>query len=237
MKSETERYINDWFINLSINKIPSSFYVVRFAILEAINLLKPQIKGVVLDLACGVMPYKEYLMNHEITNYIGIDLKPSEYHNTVTPDLYWDGIKIPLEDSFCDFVIATEFLEHYFDIEHILLEIKRVLKDGGTFFFTVPAIWPIHESPYDYNRFTPFALNEHFKKAHFSSWDINPLGGYHYSLAITLALWNDNKISEKRRKFIWPFIKPFILRLINKDKKGTFENGNLYSGIYGFVKK
>jgi SAM-dependent methyltransferase len=237
MTIDVKKYINDWFIDINIDNVPFSTYIIRNTLLKAISELKVKIHGTVLDLACGVMPYKEYLMNSSIDNYIGMDLEPTQYHNTVKPDLYWDAKRIPLEDSSCDFVIATEFLEHYFDTEHILLEIKRVLKTGGIFFFTVPAIWPLHEVPYDYHRFTPYLLMENFKNASYTSWEIKPLGGYHISFALMLSLWNDNKLSTKRKRLLKPFLKIIIKRLLVKDKLMTFENGSVYSGLYGFVTK
>jgi SAM-dependent methyltransferase len=230
----------DWdpFINLKVDKMLISFYLIRKSLLAAVSELKPKLYGTVLDLACGVMPYKEFLKNDLIKEYIGVDLEPTQYHHLVKPDYYWDGNKIPLEDSSVDFVIATEFLEHYFDTNHILKEINRVLKPGGIFFFTVPNIWPIHEAPYDYHRFTPFTLEEHFKKNHFSSWEIKPLGGFHYHLALSLALWNDFRLQRKHKKIFKPFLNLFLKFLVKKDKKtNTLQNGDLYSGLYGFVEK
>ena len=238
MLKDTEKYKSDWFINLKPDKMPLSFYIIRKSLLSAVTELKPKLYGSVLDLACGVMPYKEFLNSGLIEEYIGIDLEPTEYHHVVKPDLYWDGKRIPLDDASVNFVIATEFLEHYFDTKHILQEINRVLKPGGTFFFTVPNVWPLHESPFDYHRFTPNALDEHFKISKFSSWEIKPLGGFHYHVALTLALWNDFQLSKKYRKIIKPFLFFFTNLLIKKDKrKSNFSNGDMYSGLYGFVIK
>jgi SAM-dependent methyltransferase len=231
-------YIKNWFIDLKWENLKPSFYVIRRSLLKAVSELKPMVKGKVVDLGCGVMPYKEYLSNPEIESYIGIDLEPTIYHNSITPDLYWDGLIIPLEDSSCDFVIATEFLEHYFDTEHIIKEIKRVLKPGGILFFTVPAIWPVHESPYDYHRFTPYSLIEYFKTTEFSSWEIRPLGGFHYSVALMLSLWNDYKLSKKKQKLIKPFLRLIVMYLLKKDIiNPNFGNDQFYSGLYGFVTK
>lgn len=236
MTNELKKYKSDWFINLNKKKIPPSFYVIRKSLLEAVTELKPKLHGVVVDLACGVMPYKEYLQSDSIDKYIGIDIEPTEYHNQVKPDYYWDGKIIPLDDASVNFVIATEFLEHYFDTNHVLTEIQRVLKTGGTFFFTVPSVWPLHEAPYDYHRFTPFALEEHFKKAGFSSWEIKPLGGFHYNLALSFALWNDFRLPQKKQKLIKPFLNLIVNFLIKKDKKeSNFKNDQMYSGLYGFV--
>jgi SAM-dependent methyltransferase len=183
------------------------------------------------------MPYKQFLMNDKINKYIGVDLQPTEYHNTVKPDYYWDGKTIPLENGSVDFVLATEFLEHYFDTASILKEVNRVLKPGGILFFTVPSIWPLHEVPYDYHRFTPFGLTEHFKNAAYSHWDIKPLGGFNYHFALSLALRYE-KVSESKRKYVKPFVNYVIKLLIRKDnKKIEFKNELLYSGLYGFVTK
>ncbi|RYJ37839.1 Methyltransferase type 11 [Flavobacterium anhuiense] len=238
MDSNIEKTINDSFINIKQDKILISFYLIRKSLLEAVTELKPKLHGKILDLACGLMPYKDFLKNDLIEEYIGVDLEPTEYHHVVKPDYYWDGNTIPLENESVNFVIATEFLEHYFDTSHILKEIKRVLKPGGTFFFTVPNVWPLHEVPYDYHRFTPFALEEHFKKTKFSTWEIKPLGGFHYHLAISISLWSDFGLSKKKQKLIKPFLHFFVKFLVRKDKKDfKFSHGKMYSGLYGFVVK
>ena len=234
-----DKYIKDWFIDLDINKIPPSFFVIRKTLIEAVKELKPKLKGSVIDLGCGVMPYKDFLYTSSIDSYIGIDLhEPTSYQNIVKPDLYWDGVNIPLKDSSCDYVIATEFLEHYHETSHILLEIKRVLKKNGVFFFTVPALWPIHEAPNDHHRFTPFALKQHFQKAGYSNWEIKPLGGLHVSVSLILSLWFE-KIQPSNKKIIINFFfKRVIKFLLKKDRRiNSFNNGQLYSGLYGFVTK
>ncbi|MFV5686295.1 class I SAM-dependent methyltransferase [Flavobacterium sp. GB2R13] len=238
MKKDIEKIIKDWFIDLNPKILPVSVYVIRRSLLAAVAELKPKLNGKVLDLACGIMPYKEYLMSDRIEDYIGIDLEPSEYHHDVKPDFYWNGVDIPLEDSSIDFVLATEFLEHYFDTASILKEIKRILKPGGVFFYTVPGIWPLHEASYDYHRFTPFALEEHFKQAEYASSIIKPLGGFHYHFALSLTLWIEFRFSKKYRNIVKPFLKAFINSLIKKDNKSLpFKNGQMYSGLYGFATK
>jgi SAM-dependent methyltransferase len=236
--NDVEKTIRDYFINLSPENLPISFFIVRKSILRAITELKPKLHGKVLDLACGIMPYKEFLKNESIDEYIGIDLEPTEYHSAVKPDYFWNGKEIPFDNETFDFVIATEFLEHYFDTSHILNEIKRVLKPGGTFFFTVPSLWTIHEAPHDYHRFTPYCLEEHFRRLAFSSWEIKPLGAFHYHFLLSLALWNDFKLSKRNQKVFKPFLKIIMRYLLKKDnRKATFGNNQMYSGLYGFVVK
>lgn len=238
MINNIEQYISDWFIDLDPEKLPISYFVIRKSLLAAVTELKPMLGGKVLDLGCGVMPYREYLMSDAIEKYIGIDLEPTEYHYHIKPDFYWNGIEIPMENSSVDFVLATEFLEHYFDTAAVLKEIKRVLKPGGMFFFTVPGIWPLHEVPYDYHRFTPFSLEEYFKRAEYTSSVIKPLGGLNYHTALSISLWYDNWLSKKYKKIVKPFLNVFLKFLIKKDNNSLpFKNGQMYSGLYGFVTK
>lgn len=134
-----------------------AYYIPRKFILNAIEKVKEKLYGEVLDLGCGIMPYKQLISTFpNVTSYRGLDLENSNYHNKIKPDVYWDGQTIPFKDNTFDTVIATEFLEHYHETESIFLEIKRVLKPNGILFFTVPFLWPLHEVPYDEFRFTPF---------------------------------------------------------------------------------
>jgi SAM-dependent methyltransferase len=45
-------------------------------------------------------------------------------------------------------------LEHVPEPERALAEAVRVLRTGGRLILTVPGVWPTHEAPYDFWRFT-----------------------------------------------------------------------------------
>lgn len=215
-------------------------YAIRNSLIKAVSELKGKINGRVLDIGCGIMPYREFLLDSgNITDYIGLDIEISEYHNKNTADMFWNGEKIPLDNESCDWVIATEFLEHYHDIELILREVHRVLKKGGTFFFTVPCIWPLHEVPYDEHRFTPFSLEKYFQRIGFSNIEIKALGGINRSLAIMYGIWLDNSgMKGFKKRFYQIIFKPLFKILIKKDNSNVeFVNGEMPSGLYGFITK
>ena len=239
-------YIKDQFIQLEQQKIGYSLYAIRSSILSAADMVKPRIKGVVVDLGCGEMPYKDFLIeNGNITQYIGIDWEPTEYHNRVKPDIYWDGKTIPLPDNHADWFILTEFLEHYFDTQHIMKEIYRVLKPGGCIFFTVPCIWPMHEIPYDEYRFTPFSLEKHFRLAGFDKVDIKPLGGMNRSLAIMLGVWRENfqawspsRIKRYGKRGMLYLLSKFYNYLLKNERiPEKYTNQTFISGLWGIVRK
>ncbi|MEZ4890031.1 MAG: class I SAM-dependent methyltransferase [Crocinitomicaceae bacterium] len=210
--NELHKYKQTRFIDPELKHLGYAYYTIRKSIFNAVLKLKKEIKGNVCDLGCGIMPYKEFLLeNKGITNYIGIDLYNSEYEEAVKPDLYWDGITIPLEDDSCDYVIATEFLEHYHSTEHILKEIHRVLKKDGCFFFTVPCVWEIHGKPFDEYRFTPFSLQKYFVKLNFTQIEIKPLGDINTSLIIIFGLWLENShLSNLQQKIYRNLFKLYI---------------------------
>jgi len=239
------RFIDEYFIN-PVPEIGLDTYLIRLSLINAVKDLVIKIGGDVLDLGCGIMPYKEYLTkNNNISSYIGIDLKDSQYHNAIQPDIYWDGVNIPLNDNSQDWVIITEFLEHYFDTKHILNEIHRVLKPGGKIFFTVPSLYVLHEVPYDYHRFTYYSLEKYLQITNFKQIEISPLGNFNYSLLIILSLWNKYAVAKFSSKF---FVKAF-LRLFHKklmvqppdsnthQNNLHFQNHQLPSGLWGYATK
>jgi len=236
---DIEVYKRDYFIQPNFNIIGPSMFAVRTALLEAVTALRQNIRGKVLDLACGVMPYKDFLMsNGKIDSYYGVDLEPTIYHNQLKPDKYWDGKNIPFESDTFDWVITTEFFEHYFDIGQLLKEIRRVLKKDGSIFFTVPFIWTLHEVPYDEFRYTPYSLEKLLKKAEYDSIEIKALGGFNRSLATMIGLWLDYyPLKAYQKKILKSGLIPFYKFLLKKDfKYKEFQNYQMPSGLYGYAK-
>ena len=140
-------------------------YILRksifFSLIKSLDL----VQGRVLDVGCGGMPYRDYILeNSRADNYRGLDIHSAiEYTGGRKPDLYWDGNTIPLGDNSVDSVICTEVLEHVFDPLLLIGEVRRVVKRGGHALFSVPFVWNLHEEPFDYYRYTPYALDKMFE--------------------------------------------------------------------------
>lgn len=110
----------------------------------------------VVDVGCGLQPYRKYFTH---SKYFGIDVETSgRKEKEKSVDAYFDGVNIPLEQESVDAVLCTEVLEHAVDPEALVAEFFRVLRPGGQVCITVPFIWGLHELPYDFRRFTPFGL-------------------------------------------------------------------------------
>jgi predicted TPR repeat methyltransferase len=238
---------NENFINIRLSEKTVYIYSVRKLLHSVIDKNLKLFYGTLLDLGCGEMPYRQYLLdkNKRIKKYIGMDIDYNQYHQCVNPDMYWDGKSINLDNNSVDTVIATELFEHIPNIEQVLGEICRVLSDKGILFFTVPFIWPLHETPFDEYRYTPYSLKRLLKKAGLKNINIRPLGGYNASLAQMICIWianNKNDFSlSKKAGFLEKFILyPIIEKLLRRDKQlklTIFGENTMSPGFYGYAKK
>lgn len=133
------------------------FFIVRRRLAAGVAEISEAIDGgILLDFGCGRKPYENFF---NVDKYVGIDLDATGHdHRTSNVDVYYDGRKIPFEDEVFDIVFSSETFEHVFNFEEIIKEISRVLKTGGRLVFTCPFVWDEHEAPYDYARYTSFAI-------------------------------------------------------------------------------
>lgn len=211
---------SDGFINVPFSIENLDRYFIRTSILKAITNSLSYFKGNLLDVGCGQMPYRDYVIqNSQITKYIGLDIDTAiEYNKDIKPDYIWDGKTIPFENCSYDTLIATEVLEHCPDPLSILKEMYRVLKYDSYIFLSVPFLWTLHEVPHDEYRYTPFAMRRLLEEAGFKNITINSGGGWHASMAQMLGLWvRRSGLSYKKKKYLSIILKPIIKYLLKKD--------------------
>ena len=226
-------------IKLSLDNIDT--YHIRLSIFNSIRNNLNNFSGILLDVGCGKMPYKNFILNNSIVEeYIGVDVEGAlNYDDNIKPDFLWDGVVMPFSDEFCDCILLTEVLEHCTNPGKLLAECSRVLKPGGFIAFTVPYLWPLHEVPNDHFRFTPFSLSRYFEIAGFVSIEIKPHGGWNASLAQMLGLWiRRSPMSNFKRIISSMIIFPFYKYLIKHDVKPTsFNESTMITGLSGIAYK
>ena len=69
--------------------------------------------------------------------------------------------EIQTEEKF-DLVLCTNVLEHIFDVTSAIKNLNYLLKEKGHLVVSVPFIYPLHDEPKDFWRFTEHALNKLF---------------------------------------------------------------------------
>lgn len=218
-------------------------YYNRKSITESLDIHITSFHGVLLDVGCGQMPYREYILNKnpKVKKYIGLDFAKGIYADLKQPDVTWDGQLIPLDDSSVDCAMATEVFEHLPNLTQTLTEIYRVLMPGGLLFFTVPFLWPLHDMPNDEYRYTPSSLMRHLKQAGFVDIDIAASGGWDASLAQMIGLWLKRRpMDEATRQGFIDLLFPFYQDLLRQEAETptlTYSdmcNRNIMiTGLYG----
>lgn len=143
---------------------------------ELENYAQEYIKGHLLDIGCGIKPYKE-LLSPYVEEHIGIDHKNS-LHNKSNINLIGTAYEIPVEDNSFDSVICTAVLEHLEEPELALRECHRILKPNGIAIYSVPFIWHLHEEPRDFYRYSKYGLKYLFEKSGFEILELKALSGF-----------------------------------------------------------
>jgi len=112
----------------------------------------PLVHGRLLDLGCGNQPFRAWYqpLAKEIT---AADAAPLPGVVVIDP-----SGPLPFEDASFDTVLCTSVLEHMENAELAMAEIARILAPGGHALVTVPFLYPTHEAPYDFWRFSYLGL-------------------------------------------------------------------------------
>jgi SAM-dependent methyltransferase len=138
--------------------------------------VKSHCRGRLLDLGCGKVPfyalYREY-----VSETVCVDWSKS-LHGSDHLDAECDLTKdLPFADASFDSIILSDVLEHIPTPDRLWREMGRLLKPGGKLLLSVPFFYWLHEEPYDYYRYTKYALRRFAEATGFEIILIKELGG------------------------------------------------------------
>lgn len=169
------------------HSIFNPYHLDRKLLIAGLKAESHAMTGRMLDVGCGDRPYAPIFTN--IKRYVGIEhpgavvnvedaLRVSFVRLNGIVDTFADAKEIPFVNESFDCCLCTEVLEHVPDPSQMLDEIRRVVKPGGKLLLTVPFVGELHQTPYDFWRFTPFGLRSLFTKAGFEIEKIHPRGNF-----------------------------------------------------------
>lgn len=93
--------------------------------------------------------------------YVGIDyLETAAGWYGSRPDVYGDASRLPLRARSVDVVLMFSVLEHLADPQAALDRIREVLKPRGLLVMEVPFLYPLHDRPRDFSRFTSHGFEQ-----------------------------------------------------------------------------
>lgn len=147
---------------------------------------KDVFRGILLDAGCGEKPYS-LIYDDLVERSIGMDVERCP-HDTAAVDVFASIDQMPFEDNKFDVVLCADVLEHVENMEKAVKEIARVLKPKGEVIISVPFLYPVHEMPYDFFRFTRYGLESLMKRNGLKVKILYPLGGPFFLIMVWLYL-------------------------------------------------
>ncbi len=130
-------------------------WIAKRSLRRAIASVSSHARGRLLDVGCGVKPYRNLF--GAVTSHIGIE-RPGTLSKSRVVDVWGDALALPFRGGAFDTVLCSEVLEHVPEPHVLFDEAARMLKSGGALILSTPQVWGLHEEPFDFYRFTRYGL-------------------------------------------------------------------------------
>lgn len=142
-------------------------------------------RGVVLDVGCGDGSMGKCVPAG--SRYVGLDYPPThDLGYPGRPAVFGDAACLPIASASIDTVLLLDVLEHLAEPRKALGEAWRVLRPGGRCLLHVPFAYPIHDAPFDYQRWTRFGLS---REASIQGFQLVEVQGTRSSIESATANW------------------------------------------------
>ncbi len=132
--------------------------------------------GDLLDLGCGYVPYFE-MYRKLVKNVVCVDWENSAHKNDLLDYVMDLNCALSFADESFDTILLIDVLEHIYKPAQLLAEAGRILRRGGHCIIGVPFFYWLHERPFDFHRYTEFALRRMCESAGLEVIDLTPYGG------------------------------------------------------------
>jgi SAM-dependent methyltransferase len=156
----------------------------------------------VLDVGSGNSDYSSYI--HPSNKIIRLDYPQTNIRYKLSPDIYGNAEFLPFKKNSFDSVLLLEVLEHIPNDRQALEQINSVLVSEGMLYLSVPFLYPMHDRPFDYRRYTVHGLLHLLESAKFEVVTVISHGN---SLLVAFQLLNLASLEfcrwlENKSKFV-----------------------------------
>jgi SAM-dependent methyltransferase len=192
--------------------------------------LKKYFNGRILDLGCGKVPLYEFYKNYT-SEVICADWEKSLHDNDFIDKITDLNQNLDFNNSEFDTILLSDVLEHILYPHNLMKEIYRILRPNGCLIINVPFFYCLHEEPFDYFRYTKFALAEMAKKSGLTILELKTYGGIFEILAdliskiVAIIPLIGKIISNLIQKTAWIFLKTRLGEKISKKTSVKFPLG------------
>lgn len=170
-------------------------------------------RGRILDIGAAHRWMQRQL--HPQAEYVALDY-PSTGHDLygARPDVFADAARLPFRSDDFDGVICLEVLEHVPDPAQVVCEIARVLKRGGRAWISMPFLYPLHDAPFDFQRYTEFGLRRDMQLARLEITSLVKSGHAVRTAGLLASLAVAGAAFERRRSLAAIFWLPVSMLLV-----------------------
>ncbi len=166
---------------------------------DAVNAAKKYSKNKsLIDIGCGRMPYRSILAP-VVKKYVGVDHPNISklYDSQIKPEIFADITQeIPVKNSSFDVALMFEVLEYLKNPTITFSELNRILKRNGVLIMTTPFLYPLHDIPYDRNRFTNTQIKSFLNESGFKIKRIQTNGSFIEHLFLSLNVFLMKRIMD-----------------------------------------
>lgn len=147
----------------------------------------------------------------KILSCYNLNFKEIDIDEKRKPDFVCSVENMPIfKNNSIDIFFCIEVMEHVKNPFNAIKEISRVLKPNGIIIGSTPFIFPIHDEPYDFYRYTKYGLRNLFEN--FDQIKLVERNSYIESAyVILLRLLN---IGNKKQRLISVLLCPFYFLLL-----------------------
>ncbi len=163
------------------------------------NAVRQAATGEVLDVGCGDRWVERCLSAN--ARYVGLDFPATVSKGYAGhADVFGDGQRLPFAADRFDTVVLMDVLEHLPAPDAALAEAWRVLKPDGVLLVQVPFLYPLHDQPHDFQRWTEHGLRVLFASHRFSIGSLTRYGDALETAAALLVMALANGVLDAAQK-------------------------------------
>lgn len=129
------------------------------------------------------------------------------------PDVFANAEQLPFPDESFDGVACLEVLEHVRDPAAVMGEIRRVLRHGGQAWISMPFLYPLHDEPFDFQRYTAHGLQRDIRNAGLELMELRRTGHAVRSAGLLASLAVAGGLNNSRGLARW-LILPAAIALV-----------------------
>ena len=150
--------IRRWLAPLRQTPLHPQWLVLRYE-RAALAAVAARLDGDVLDIGCADRRLSTALSPS--VRYVGLDYPDTAVTLYDTrPDVYGDAQCLPFSAGSFSCIALLDVLEHLPDPDAAVAEAARVLAPGGTLALGAPFLYPLHDQPFDFQRWTRYGLRQ-----------------------------------------------------------------------------